>query len=300
MNDVIDLIRVFYLVGQQQGSPQPANSVAAAFTALNIAGWRDYACSLNPDQLVSVELVRTIGDKAEATQKAAEKGLPPPPVILGAGTGPVQEGDPVPSSYSRLIAVDPEDSLYNVVRKFGRTGLHCMPVLDLEQNAIVSIITRRSILNMFLARLPDDRGFFDVPLCALGVGTFNPDDIIAIPQMVSVVSVLNVMWERGISAVPITDDEGRVVDLYQRKDVAFLANDTTFMVLDAPIGDVRKAQIAMVRPPPFQEDPPTPPPNAYAHTHTRAPRKPFHPPPPPLSTTSFFRAAWPHTAPADL
>ena len=63
--------------------------------------------------------------------------------------------------------------------------------------------------------------------------------------------MLHVLAERRVSSVPIVaaDGSGVLVDIYCREDVAFLANDPSLMVLDAPVGDVRRAQISMVRGP---------------------------------------------------
>lgn len=142
--------------------------------------------------------------------------------------------------------MDPEESLFTISRKLRRHNIHSMPVLDVEQNAVVSVLTHRHLLSYLLPRFVDSRRLFDQPICLLGLGVFDAQ-VVVVPEGASIISLLNVMWERKISAVPVVNELGQVVDLYGRKDISFLANDPTFMVLDAPVGEVRKAQIKMVR-----------------------------------------------------
>jgi CBS domain-containing protein len=147
--------------------------------------------------------------------------------------------------HRRLISVDPEDSLLSVSQKLRHHRIHHMPVLDVEQSAVVAVISHRNLLQHVLSRFTDTRSIFSQPVYALGIGSF--DDVVVVPETASVISVLNVLADRRISAVPVVNAAGQVIDVYSRDDVAFLANDPTLMVLDAPVGEVRRAQVQMVR-----------------------------------------------------
>jgi CBS domain-containing protein len=148
--------------------------------------------------------------------------------------------------HRRLISVDPEDSLLTVSEKMRRYRIHHMPVLDVDQSSVVAVLSHRALLHHILARFSDSRRLFYQPLYSLGVGSFG--DVVVVPEAASVISVLNVLAERRISSVPIVNAGGQVVDVYSRDDVAFLANDPTLNVLDAPVGEVRRAQIQMMGP----------------------------------------------------
>lgn len=145
--------------------------------------------------------------------------------------------------HRRLIFVDPEDSLFDVSSKLRRHRIHHMPVLDVDQSSVIAILSHRSLLHHILQHFTDTRKLFHQPLRLLKVGSF--EDVVVVPETASVISVLNVLAERHISSVPIVNAEGQVIDVYSRDDVAFLANDPTLMVLDAPVGEVRRAQIQM-------------------------------------------------------
>ena len=171
---------------------------------------------------------------------------------------------------ARLLAVHPEDDLLTACAKLRQFGAHDLPVLDTEQNAVVAMLSHRAIMAHLLRRFTDSRRLFDQSLEALRIGSFS--SIVVVPASASVISVLGVMAEHGISSVPIVGPDGAVVDVYSRRvavrlcrlllgspscmpatlthrdDVGFLANDPSLMCLDAPIGDVRVTQVHAVRP----------------------------------------------------
>jgi len=148
---------------------------------------------------------------------------------------------------SRLISIDPEENLLTLSQKLQKYRVHHIPVLDVEQNSVIAILSHRSLLLNVLKRFTDERALFNHSIFALGIGSF--DDVVVVPATTSVVSVLKVLADHKISSVPIVNEVGQVVDIYSCADVAFLASDPTLQVLDAPVGEVRKAQAAMLGPP---------------------------------------------------
>jgi CBS domain-containing protein len=112
----------------------------------------------------------------------------------------------------------------------------------------VAVLSHRSLLRHVLATLADTRPLFEQSVSALGVGSFG-ESVVVVPNTTSVLSVLNVLAERRISSVPLVNELGQVTDLYSREDVAFLANDLSLRVLDAPVGEVRRAQATLMGPP---------------------------------------------------
>ena len=270
-SDICDIMRIFYSPG----------TAASALSELTIGAWRQYAGSVEGMKrgLSSPHLYRDISaanlaaaheaqqpqqslsgthndeemslsgggasTAGSATASVAEPqsqshANPPQPRLHGRGTAPPRR--PLPS----LISIHPEDDLLTVSTKLRQFGIHHMPVLDREQSAVIGILSHRNLMAHVISRFSESRRVFDMPLCSLGVGSFS--DIVVVPETASVISVLNVLAERRISSVPlVAPDTGALVDVYSRDDVAFLANDASLMVLDAPVGDVRRAQTSMVR-----------------------------------------------------
>jgi predicted transcriptional regulator len=50
--------------------------------------------------------------------------------------------------------------------------------------------------------------------------------------------VLNLLAERKISAVPVIDENGAVIDIYCRSDVTSLIKQVTFNFLSSPVGEI--------------------------------------------------------------
>ncbi len=251
-SDIVDIMRVFYTPGS--GAP-----ASAALSDLTIAAWREFAGSKAglsrglsaPDfRKASTAAVRSATDDARAGGGGD---------VRMRGASPVNV-PPARRTRARLIAIDPEDDLLTVSIKLSKHRIHHLPVLDVEQSAVIAILSHRHLLQFVAARFADARRLFDVPLYVLGVGSF--EDVVVVPTSASVISVLNVLAERHISAVPLVNEAGQVVDVYCRDDVTFVAHDPTLMVLDAPVGEVRRAQVTMV--------------SAHAHA---PPYSPAHPAP---------------------
>ena len=146
--------------------------------------------------------------------------------------------------HSHMISIHPEDDLLAVSMKLREFHIHHMPVLDIESNTVIAVLSHKSLLTHIMTKFTDTRRLFDTPLEVLNIGSYG--DVVVVPETASVISVLHVLAERKISSVPIVHPEtGVVTGIFARDDVAFLANDPTLMVLDAPVGDVRRAQAAM-------------------------------------------------------
>jgi hypothetical protein len=75
----------------------------------------------------------------------------------------------------------------------------------------------------------------NICVCRLDIGTKT--SVAAIQSETPLISVLNIFVERRISAVPIVDQEGAVVDIYAKNDAISLARDRTHVSLFA-LGNV--------------------------------------------------------------
>jgi 5'-AMP-activated protein kinase regulatory gamma subunit len=56
------------------------------------------------------------------------------------------------------------------------------------------------------------------------------------------IKALNVLMERRISAVPVTDDHDRLIDIYTKFDVVNLARDQVYSNLDCTVEDALGVQ----------------------------------------------------------
>ncbi|CAN0452665.1 unnamed protein product, partial [Laminaria digitata] len=68
----------------------------------------------------------------------------------------------------------------------------------------------------------EQRRLFDDPISDLRIGIFS-DSVVTVHEHACLSEVLDLLELHGIGAVPIVDAEGRVVGIYSRSDITFLA-----------------------------------------------------------------------------
>ncbi|XP_072513384.1 5'-AMP-activated protein kinase subunit gamma-1 isoform X2 [Salminus brasiliensis] len=122
-----------------------------------------------------------------------------------------------------LISITPDASLFDAVYSLLKHKIHRLPVIDLESGNVLHILTHKRILkflHIFGASAPKPR-FLQRKIRDAGVGTFR--DIATVQQTATVYDALSIFVERRVSALPVVDEDGKVVALYSRFDVINLA-----------------------------------------------------------------------------
>ncbi|KAJ1551964.1 AMP-activated serine/threonine-protein kinase regulatory subunit [Cladochytrium tenue] len=113
-------------------------------------------------------------------------------------------------------------------------GLHRLPLVDRSEDteAIVSVVTQFHILR-YIANNANGLPGLDSSLYSIPLGTYN--GIQTITSDTPLVEVLNLFVSRRISAVPIVNSEGVVLDVYEKYDVLLLAKDSAYFDLNMPV-----------------------------------------------------------------
>lgn len=127
-----------------------------------------------------------------------------------------------------LISITPDASLFDAVYSLLKHKIHRLPVIDPESGNVLHILTHKRILkflHIFGASVPKPR-FLKMQIKDAGIGTFT--DVATVSQMATVYEALSVFVERRVSALPVVDDDGKVVALYSRFDVINLAAQKTY------------------------------------------------------------------------
>ncbi|XP_051749992.1 5'-AMP-activated protein kinase subunit gamma-1 isoform X3 [Ctenopharyngodon idella] len=127
-----------------------------------------------------------------------------------------------------LISITPDASLFDAVYSLLKHKIHRLPVIDPESGNVLHILTHKRILkflHLFEASVPKPR-FLKMQIKDAGIGTFT--DIATVSQTATVYDALSVFVERRVSALPVVDDDGKVVALYSRFDVINLAAQKTY------------------------------------------------------------------------
>ncbi|TKC45379.1 hypothetical protein EI555_005641, partial [Monodon monoceros] len=126
-------------------------------------------------------------------------------------------------------------SLFDAVHSLIKNKIHRLPVIDPISGNALYILTHKRILKflqLFMSDMPKP-AFMKQNLGALGIGTYH--NIAFIHPDTPIIKALNVFVERRVSALPVVDESGKVVDIYSKFDVINLAAEKTYNNLDITV-----------------------------------------------------------------
>ncbi|KAM4626387.1 5'-AMP-activated protein kinase subunit gamma-3 isoform 1-T2 [Discoglossus pictus] len=150
------------------------------------------------------------------------------------------------SSFKPLIHISPTDSLFHAVYSLIKNKIHRLPVMDPSSGNILHILTHKRLLkflHLFGDTIPRPR-YLSRTIQDLGIGTFR--DVAIVHDTSTVFNALEIFVERRVSALPVVNEEGRVVGLYSRFDVIHLAAQKVYNNLDITVGDaLRKRSLCL-------------------------------------------------------
>ncbi|MED6283261.1 5'-AMP-activated protein kinase subunit gamma-2 [Characodon lateralis] len=131
-----------------------------------------------------------------------------------------------------LISISPQASLFDAIYSLLRYKIHRLPVIDPDSGNVLHILTHKRILkflHIFGKNVPKP-AFLKKPVQELGIGTFR--NIATVHQTATLYEALSIFVERRVSALPVVDEQSKVVALYSRFDVINLAAEKTYNNLD--------------------------------------------------------------------
>ncbi|XP_064343266.1 5'-AMP-activated protein kinase subunit gamma-2 isoform X8 [Camelus dromedarius] len=139
---------------------------------------------------------------------------------LAAAPGPAEAG-----MLEKFELEEEEDSESGVYMRFMRSH-KCYDIVPTSSKLVVFDTTLQ------MSDMPKP-AFMKQNLDALGIGTYH--DIAFIHPDTPIIKALNVFVERRVSALPVVDESGKVVDIYSKFDVINLAAEKTYNNLDITV-----------------------------------------------------------------
>ncbi|KAF9453761.1 CBS-domain-containing protein [Macrolepiota fuliginosa MF-IS2] len=150
-----------------------------------------------------------------------------------------------------LTREHPSSSLFDAAKLIIQTHARRLPLLDNDtetgHEVVISVLTQYRLLKFISINCHKEVQQLHLSLRRLKIGTYvsspspDPNDPyypIATANMdTSVFDVVHMFSERSISAVPIIDEEGLVVNLYETVDVITLVRLGAYQSLDLKIKD---------------------------------------------------------------
>ncbi|XP_041847768.1 5'-AMP-activated protein kinase subunit gamma-1-like isoform X2 [Melanotaenia boesemani] len=144
------------------------------------------------------------------------------------------------ATFKPLVNISPDASLFDAVYTLIKNKIHRLPVIDPVTGNALYILTHKRILKflqLFMCEMPKP-AFMKQTLGELGIGTYH--EIAFIHPDTPIIKALNIFVERRISALPVVDDSGKVVDIYSKFDVINLAAEKTYNNLDITVTQALK------------------------------------------------------------
>lgn len=134
-----------------------------------------------------------------------------------------------------LISIGPDESLFDAIKSLIENKVHRLPVIDPNTGNVLYIITHKRILRflyLYIHELPRP-SYMSKTLKELKIGTF--ENIETAKEETSIIDALTKFIERRISALPIIDNDGKLLDIYAKFDVINLAAEKTYNNLDVSL-----------------------------------------------------------------
>ncbi|KAJ4924198.1 hypothetical protein JOQ06_000438 [Pogonophryne albipinna] len=145
-----------------------------------------------------------------------------------------------------LIHTTPEASLFDAIYLLLKNKIHRLPVIDPVSGKVLHILTHKRILkflHIFGKTVPKP-AFIGRQIQELRIGTFT--NIATVQQTATLFDALSIFVERRVSALPVVDEQGRVVSLYSRFDVINIAAQKIYNNLDMPMHEVVRRRSCFV------------------------------------------------------
>uniref|UniRef100_H3DAL1 Protein kinase, AMP-activated, gamma 3a non-catalytic subunit n=1 Tax=Tetraodon nigroviridis TaxID=99883 RepID=H3DAL1_TETNG len=145
-----------------------------------------------------------------------------------------------------LISISPQASLFDAVYSLLKHKIHRLPVIDPESGNVLHILTHKRILrflHIFGKQIPKP-AFTGKPIQDLAIGTFS--NVATVQETATLYDALSIFVERRVSALPVVDEQGKVVALYSRFDVINLAAQRTYNHLDMTMQEAVRRRTGFV------------------------------------------------------
>ncbi|KAM8849369.1 5'-AMP-activated protein kinase subunit gamma-1-like isoform 2-T3 [Spinachia spinachia] len=144
------------------------------------------------------------------------------------------------ATFKPLVNISPDASLFDAVYTLIKNKIHRLPVIDPVTGNALYILTHKRILKflqLFMCEMPKP-AFMKQTLGELGIGSYH--NIAFIHPNTPIIKALNIFVERRVSALPVVDESGKVVDIYSKFDVINLAAEKTYNNLDITVTQALK------------------------------------------------------------
>ncbi|KAI9230612.1 MAG: hypothetical protein DHS80DRAFT_12142 [Piptocephalis tieghemiana] len=140
---------------------------------------------------------------------------------------------------NHLVSIRPCDSLVDAAKTMLERKARRLPLVDVDgsgDDVIVGVLTQHRLLRFLAVNFPDIDAFQEnAQVKELGIGQY--EDVATATLETPVAQVIRKFVERRVTAVPIIDDQGVVLNVYEKADVLTLMYEGKPGDLELPVCD---------------------------------------------------------------
>lgn len=138
-----------------------------------------------------------------------------------------------------LCSVSPDQSLHDAINLLNKNRVHRLLMIDPLSGDVLYILSHKRILRFLFVYLNEfpELTFFHKKLLDLNIGTY--EEIISVTDNTSIKEAFQLLLEKDISALPILDENGVLINVYAKYEVLNLVSEKLYMNLSLTIGEVR-------------------------------------------------------------
>ena len=146
--------------------------------------------------------------------------------------------------HSSFVGAHTTADLHQCCSLMDATSLDYLPIILPADARVLSTITYTTVLEYLVTQFREQRRLFDDSIYDLGIGTY--ENVITVTPQIILSEVLTLMEKHNLSVVPVLDEQNRVVTVYSRSDITFLATatdaDSAVSNLQLSLGDILSQQ----------------------------------------------------------
>ncbi|KAF1967891.1 CBS-domain-containing protein [Bimuria novae-zelandiae CBS 107.79] len=136
------------------------------------------------------------------------------------------------------VSIHPERPLYEACRKMLEARARRIPIVDIDdetqRTTVVSVITQYRLLKFVAVNVKETQKLRK-PLKDIQVGTY--DNLATAYMDTPVMDVIHMLVKKSISSVPIIDNQGMVLNVFESVDVITLIKGGVYDDLNLTVGD---------------------------------------------------------------
>lgn len=143
------------------------------------------------------------------------------------------------STRKPLCTAGPDQSLHDAINLLHKHRVHRVLMIDPFTGDVLYILSHKRILRFLFVYLNEfpELTFFHKTLTELKIGTY--EDIVSVTEETSIKRAFQLLLEKDVSALPILDDNGTLIDVYAKYEVLNLVSEKLYSNLSLTIGEVR-------------------------------------------------------------